>query len=238
MQAHAQLDALLARKRSLESQAGAAPERAARLRELRDWQAARLARTYEDLQREPRYALAVDFFLSDLYGSQDFRRRDQDLGRAWRLLRRALPAAALDLLGQAIELEVLSSELDQEMVAALGARGLTNATYAAAYRAVGRADARTRQIELVTLIGAGLDRIVRHGWIGVALRLAHGPAHAAGFGVLQDFLERGFAAFRSMRGAERLLEAIRAREIALMQALYAGGDAARGAGAPRTGTAR
>jgi hypothetical protein len=52
----------------------------------------------------------------------------------------------------------------------------------------------------------------------------HFPAHAAGFGALQDFLERGFAAFERRGGAERFLQAVRDRELALMQALLAGDE--------------
>lgn len=230
MKPTARLDALLARKRVLESQARASGAVAARLRELRSWQAARLARTYADLQREPRYALAVQYFLGDLYGPQDFADRDRDLTRAWRYLKRALPAAALDVLGHAIELEVLTAELDQAMVAGLDAGAVTGASYAAAYRAVGQRAARARQVELVAAIGADLDRIVRHAWIALALRVAHAPAHAAGFGVLQDFLERGFAAFHRMQGAGRFLQAIRERETRVMDAIFAGGEVPLGAG--------
>jgi len=56
-----------------------------------------------------------------------------------------------------------------------------------------------RQVDLVLLIGADLSRLVRNFWIELALRAAHLPAHVAGFGVLQDFLERGFTAFRKLR---------------------------------------
>jgi len=65
--------------------------------------------------------------------------------------------------------------------------------------------------------------VVRHAWVGFALRAARAPAHAAGFGALQDFLERGFAAFRSMKDAGRMLDAIRERETRLCTALLAGG---------------
>ena len=232
-----QLDALLARKRLLGAQAGANAATAARLRELRTWQAARLAGTYADLRREPRYAPAVEFFLSDLYGPQDFTDRDRDLTRAWRYLKRALPATALDVLGRAIEIEVLTGELDQAMVAALGPGAVDAATFAAAYRAVGRRAARARQIELVAAIAADLDRIVRHAWIALALRVAHAPAHAAGFGALQDFLERGFAAFRRMRGAARFVQAIRERETRVMHAIYAGSDVPSGTSVLRAETA-
>jgi hypothetical protein len=213
---------LLARRRALEARALQIPGHSERLRVLRAWQARRLASTYEDLRRDPRYTEAVEFFLNDLYGPQDFSRRDQELSRAITPLRRALSAAALEVLAKAIELDVLTAELDQGMLEQLPERPLTDASYALAYRALGRPAERQRQIDLTVSIGAGLERLVRRRWIGIALRAAHRPAHAAGFGVLQRFLERGFAAFGRMGSARALLQAIRERETRLMETLLRG----------------
>lgn len=228
------IERLLARRRALEARAAAVVGLTERLRALRSWQARRLARTYDDLRRDPRYTEAVEFFLNDLYGPQDFSRRDQELSRAIVPLRRALPAALLELLSKAIELDVLTVELDQGMLEHLPQHPPTDAAYALAYRALGRAAARQRQLALTVSIGADLGRLVRHRWIGLALRAAHRPARAAGFGVLQQFLERGFTAFRHMGNARPLLEAIRERETDLMEALLHGDPAAGGLLAPRT----
>lgn len=222
-----ELDKLLERRSLLEAKVAAMPEYSGRLRELRAWQAARLARTYEDLGRDPRCADAVKFFLTDLYGSEEHeRRRDRDLQRASGVLKRTLPRAALGLLGRALELQLLTAELDHAVAEQLAAQALTSASYAAAYRAVGRADARAHQIDLTLAIGTDLSRIVRHAWLALALRAARVPAHAAGFGALQDFIERGFAAFRKMGDSTRLLDAIRERERGLSAALFSGDDAA------------
>lgn len=193
------------------------------LQELRAWQAARLASTYGDLLHDPGCVDAVKFFLTDLYGPQEHTRRDQDLARAWSILSRTLPRAALGLLERALELQTLTAELDEAMARQLAAGPVTQESYAAAYRAVGRPEARRRQIDLVLSIATDLERVVRHAWVGFALRAARAPAHAAGFGALQDFLERGFAAFRSMKDAGRMLDAIRERETRLCTALLAGG---------------
>jgi hypothetical protein len=219
-----QVDDLFARQHQLASGARAAWHTAERLRELRRWQARRLARSYADLRNDARYARAVEFFLSDLYAPQDFPQRDQDLARAWRYLQRALPRTAVDILVRAVELQVLTLELDAAMLRALAPGPVTTASYAAAYRAVGQRDARLRQIDLIVGIGTDLSRIVKHAWVGRLLRLAHAPAQVAGFGVLQDFLERGFDAFRAMPDAERLLQAVRERETRFLDALLAGGS--------------
>ncbi|HSC08717.1 MAG TPA: hypothetical protein VLD59_17980, partial [Steroidobacteraceae bacterium] len=169
------LEQLHAHKRALDARAAASPELSTRLQELRAWQAARLARTYDDLSADARYTRAIEFFLTDLYGPRDFGLRDRQFARAWRYLKHTLPGAALASLEQALELEALSTELDHAMVAVLPAGPLTGAGYASAYRQVGRRDARERQIALVVAIGADLNRIVKHAWIGAALRAAHVP---------------------------------------------------------------
>lgn len=193
---------------------------AERLRELRAWQAARLSRTYEDLAENPRKAPAVEFFLRDLYGPQDFGQRDSELARAGPLLARTLPHGALRVLLDALELYALSAEFDQALARALTPGDISNESYARAYRTVGRPGERQRQIELIMHIGKGLARAVRQPLIGLALRATHVPAHVAGFGALQDFLERGFGAFRRLDDAQAFLDTIRERESALSEAIF------------------
>ena len=138
--------------------------------------------------------------------------------------RRALPAQALQVLFMAIELDVLSAELDLEMVRLLPPGPPTAEAYANAYRGVGRPAERRRQIALVGEIGMALSRAVRAPLVGLALRTAHRPAHLAGLGALQDFLERGFAAFDKLPHPARFLATIEQREIRLMQTLLGGGS--------------
>lgn len=219
---------LLERKARLTSRVAARPELAARLRELRAWQAGRLAHTYADLRTDPQSGRAVDFFLSDLYGPHDFTGRDAQLMRAWSVLRRTLPSVTLTILTLAIELQVLSEELDLEVAQHLPAGEITAESYARAYREAGRPEARRRQIELIGAIGERLARAVRIPLVGMALRAARAPARMAGFGLLQDFLERGFAAFARMPSAAPLIEAVGDRETAFMTSLLGntGGDPA------------
>ena len=58
-----------------------------------------------------------------------------------------------------------------------------------------------------------------------ALALMRAPARAAGLGELQAFLERGFNAFRTMRGADTFLATIATRENALVDAIFDGANA-------------
>lgn len=215
------LHRLLTRNAELRDVFRGEPELARRLKDLQAWQSRRLLRTHKDLHDDPRYRQAVDFFIGELYGSGDPRARDRDLLKVQRMMDRLLPPDALAALCLAIELEVLSQELDADLVRALPEGPITDDGYADAYRSVGRRTDRDRQIDLMHRIGEYLESVVRKPIVRALVHLARGPAHAAGFGGLQDFLERGLVAFEKMGGAEQFLAAIHDRERQAMEALFA-----------------
>lgn len=223
--ARRRLDQLVSRYSASRRQLDHDADLAARTRVLAAYQSARLASTYGDLRRTPRYRAAVEFFLTDLYGPQDMRNRDEQVLRALDKLKRFLPAAALEALAQAFELHVLSIELDAATAANLEpSKRVDGAAYAAAYRAAGRQADRSRQVGLIGDIGGLLDSLAHRPEVGLAIRLARRPAHASGYGQLQDFLERGYEAFRQMKDAAQFLSIIDERERALSQRLFAGAD--------------
>lgn len=191
-----------------------------RLQALRAWQSARLAATYADLRADPRHQPAIEFFLDELYGTHDFAPRDRELHRAWRILEKTLPAPAMRVLGDALDLELLSLELDCAVARALRTAVIDADSYAAAYRVTNRQVDRARQLELIVSLARRLADVVAHPWIGRLLRIARPAALAAGFGVLQDFLERGFRAFQTLGDATTFVDAIEKRERLLSQRLF------------------
>jgi len=54
------------------------------------------------------------------------------------------------------------------------------------------------------------------------LRLMRTPARMTGLTDLQDFLERGFEAFRAMDGADGFLALVHERETAILNRLFSG----------------
>ena len=222
--AHAELERELNRVVRLHELRRAEPRLATALDRLERWQAARLRQTYADLETQPRYAAAVTFFESDLYGGNDFAQRDADVAKVAPLMAMMLPERVIATIAQAMELNALSQELDRALLARLPrADGrFTVAEYCAAYRAVGDRAARERQIAIIAEIGAALDRFVRMPLVRGALAMMRQPAKLAGMGVLHEFLERGFEAFRRMKGAEFFLATIVERETTLMNAMLAG----------------
>ncbi|MFO1315241.1 MAG: hypothetical protein U1F58_06515 [Burkholderiales bacterium] len=200
------------------------PILAGALDRLADWQARRLRMTYADLAADPRYTAAIVFFQNDLYGPGDFSRRDADLARVVPMLVKVLPDAVILTVAAAMELNGLSQELDRVLLSRLSrADGyFTVAEYSKAYRRAGNFPLRRRQIRLIVDIGQSLDHYVAKAWIRTALVMMRQPARLAGMSALQEFLERGFGAFRGMGGAQTFLATIEERETAIMEAMIAG----------------
>jgi hypothetical protein len=215
---NASLYELLERNRVLRRQFEPGSPEQAKLDELKRWQTRRLDRTYQDLRDRERYRRGVEFFLSQLYGEGDFAPRDMQLQRAYPIMQRMLPEAALHTLRMAAQLEVLSQDLDAQMVRIIGPDATVDENiYAQAYRASNRESDRHWQIQLLLEAGRDLDRLVQYPFIYGLIKMAHGPAHMAGFGTLHDFLEDGFTAFKAMGGAMDFLHSIEQREHVIMQ---------------------
>ncbi len=191
---------------------------------LRAWQARRLAHTYADFLAQPRYAPACRFFLDDIYAPRDFTQRNADIMRIHHFMMRFLPARALQTLTLAIELNALTESLDEKLLQALMAAGMTDSIsgeqYAAAYRRCHNYDERVRQIEMIVAVGRDLEKLVKRRTIGWTLKVARGPAHRAGWYELQDFLEHGYAAFKRMGQADKFLNAIQQREMQILDDIY------------------
>lgn len=194
---------------------------------LREWQSARLSLTHNDLLQHPRFRPATLFFLSDVYAPRDFSQRNYDIQKAYDAMRKAVPDKVIHVLAETIELHQFTDELDQRLADVLfgqlgGHEGITPDKYAEAYRVCDNCDERVRQIDMIDAIGRSVDRIVRLPFIGLTLRLAHTPAHLAGWQELQGFLERGYAAFKHMKGASDFLDTIVRREKLILDRIYAG----------------
>lgn len=196
-------------------------------RALRRWQSDRLAQTHADLLRSARYQPAVRFFLTELYEPRDYDGKYRDLERISPILVRVLPAHTIHTLTLALEMNVVTEELDSALlrvlVEELGFNGrLDDEVYTEGYRRCDNYDRRRRQLDLVREVGEELELVTKRPGVSTALRLAGTPARLMGLGELHGLLERGFRAFRYMRGAQQFLEAIVGRERQIMDRIFAG----------------
>ena len=194
---------------------------------VQDWQRQRLAHSYQDLISQPRYRAAGDFFLAELYGGLHFRERDQQMERVLPVMVRTLREDMLLALAESFELQSLSLDLDIGMVLTLqkcGWEQLDTARYGKVYRLCGRPLDREKQIELIKHLGLALIELVHHRLVMFLIRTLRGPARAAGFGLLQSFLEQGLRAFQVMGDGTDFVETVWRRETEVMQRLIAGDE--------------
>lgn len=220
----ARLSSALLRVIALREQLESQPELAHPWREVKHWQSQRLRRTYPDLFAQPRYKVAGDFFLNEIYGARDFSQRDREALRVVPKLARMLPERAVETLLLAVELDEMSEQLDARLAGCI-VLPVTDASYATAYVAAGTREERRDQIEHVQKIGRALEKLARLPLLSGMLHLMRGPAEAAGLSHLHFFLQRGFEAFKAMGPAGEFLDTIARRETTLMDRLF-GGDPA------------
>jgi hypothetical protein len=141
-------------------------------------------------------------------------------------MQRFVPASLLRPLDETIALYALTQSLDQRLrdvlVDEVGVTdGLTEAQYAEGYRRCDNYADRVRQIDKIVEIGSLLDVIIGLPLTGTALQMAKVPANRAGWTELTGFMERGYRAFKHMRGAGEFLDTIRRRERTILDRIYA-----------------
>ena len=199
----------------------------AELEIVQGWQRQRLAQSYHQLISQERYRAAGEFFLDELYGGLNFRQRDQQMERGLPVMVRMLRNDMLRVLAEAFELQSMSLKFDIDMTKAMQEFGwdeLNTARYGEIYRHVGRSSGREKQVNLIRRLGLELNELVHHRLVLLLIRTVRGPARAAGFGLLQTFLEQGLTAFRIMGDGTGFIETIWQKETDIKNRLMAGDE--------------
>jgi hypothetical protein len=207
------------------------PDLAGRVNAVKSFQACRFAGTYSDLLAGGAYCDAARFFLEELYSDKDYADRDTQFGRIAGALQTLFPKQVVATAVSLAQLHRLTEEMDHAMATTWAGGDVsgnlsTYAQYFSAWQAVGRRAERNRQLQVVQEIGRELARLTRMPGLRLMLRMMRKPAHAAGLGSLQDFLESGFDTFAGMsrqpHGVETFLSIVEKRESALIDLLFDG----------------
>ena len=77
-------------------------------------------------------------------------------------------------------------------------------------------------MHLATELGGTLKTLVKMPLLGALLRTMRAPAHAAGFGALQQFLQDGYTKFREIPDIDHFLQEIDTRMTEVFEAIYTG----------------
>jgi hypothetical protein len=170
------------------------------------------------------YAEAVDFIVSDLAGV-GVSERDREIERATPVIVRSLPAYPLETAAAAVELNARVLEINLGICRELRVGNelppvISEQDYFIACRRVSSYEECMELVHLAANLGETLKRLVRVPLIGGLLRTMRKPAHAAGFGALQEFLETGYLRFGRISDIDRFLGLLRVRMDQVFERIY------------------
>lgn len=189
------------------------------IRQVQIWQCKRLLVSHQDMYQQKRFKPAVEFFINELYGPNDFSQRDQDVARIVPKMSKFLPEKALQSLASALHLNTLSFELDFELARKLADTEINRDTYAKAYVSCDNLAKRQQQIDYIRTLGNDLADVVKMRGITSLLFISRKPAKIAGVLALHEFLEKGFKSFKNLGNVEDFIIPVVNRELEIMQQL-------------------
>ncbi len=189
-----------------------------------NWQLEHLLPFFRDLYEQQGYAQAIGFVMSDLAGI-GISNRDRDLERAQRPITTLLPTGALKTLAAAAEMNARTLEINIAICRCLLVDGelpasITEYDYCAACRKASSLQNCVELVHLITGLGKTLKVLVTIPVIGLTLRGTRAAAHAAGFGALQEFLEKGYYTFKQIPDIDHFLGEIETRMTEVFTRIY------------------
>lgn len=188
------------------------------------WQLDYLLKFFEDMYTEDGYREAIDFTMRDLAGI-GIADRDVDLERVAPVITRMLPGSAMQTLARATRMNVQVLELNIGVCEALMIDGklpedISERAYWTAFREATTLEDCVELVSLSTELGSALKSLVGHKSLALLLRGMRGPAHAAGFGALHDFLESGYGTFSRIPDVDYFLGEIKERMTLLFERIH------------------
>lgn len=189
-----------------------------------NWQLQYLLPFFADLYEQSGYAEAIDFTMNDLAGV-GISSRDRDLERVAPIITRMLPLGALKTIASAAEMNARVLKFNIAICRALLVRNklpklITEVDYCVACRNASSLEELVELVHLITGLGRTLKSLVRMPMIGMTLRAMRAPAHAAGFGALHDFLERGYSTFKQIPDIDLFLREIEDRMVEVFTQIH------------------
>lgn len=204
------MQAMLKHYRTLEFHQN--PLLAKRLAALQHWQKKRMQHTHRALFAVPNHQLITQYFLTRLYGGDDFEVLVGQFERvinAAKKFERLVPSSTIHTGCEAIELGVLAVELDLQLAQLMTSDFVLNEFgdiedefVLNLYQQANQTEARYHQLNLLDKLGSNLDRYVRSFMIQSTFKISKSAAQRHHFDPLYSFLSEGFAAMKPLKSAE------------------------------------
>lgn len=200
----------------------------AKLNEVQTWQQVRIRHTHRALFEQPKNQLMADYFLTKLYGGDEFEILAKQLARILpkaKKLERLAKESALEAGSMGIQAAILAIELDLHLAEWLLDQNLpVNAdNMLAAYRAVDEEAERRVQIANLKDVCYRTDKHLNTFMLKKAFALAKGAAYRSNYQPLYDFIDAGFKAMKPLSSVSSFIEPFCERELLIVDEVHNGG---------------
>lgn len=196
-----------------------------KLNEVQDWQRTRIKRTHKALFEQPKNQPMARYFLTQLYGGDDFRLLAEQINRILpkaKKLERLAKESALETGSMAIQASILAIELDLNLAQWLIDKELpvNEANMLAAYRAVDKSAERRVQIKNLKEVCYRTDKYLNSFMLRKAFGLAKGTAYRHHYQPLYDFINAGFAAMKPLDSVSGFIDPFCERELMIVDQVH------------------
>ncbi|MGP5359390.1 FFLEELY motif protein [Psychrobacter celer] len=197
-----------------------------KLKDVQSWQQTRIKHTHHELFSQPKNQLMAEYFLTQLYGGDEFKLLAKQLERILpkaQKLERLAKESALETGSMGIQAAILAIELDLHLAQWLLTQELsvTEDNMLAAYRAVDEAEARRVQIANLKDVCYRTDKHLNSFMLKKAFALAKGTAYRYNFQPLYDFIDTGFQAMKPLKSVSHFIEPFCQQELLIIEQVHA-----------------
>lgn len=193
-------------------------------RRFTQWQYDYMMQFATEALRAEEHREALEFIVEEMAGAHVVERDDQ-LGQVAPVMARVLPHRLLDALTAVMTNNTRVLELSLSVMNELKSgvslrKRIHESDYRAALQQFSSYDEFAGLLQTTMDMGDVAKSAVRSRWVGTALRMMNRPAHAAGFGELQQILERGYRTFRDIPDADEFLAEFRLAMMTAFEHLF------------------
>ncbi|WP_440454341.1 FFLEELY motif protein [Psychrobacter sp. ASPA161_9] len=197
----------------------------AKLNDVQAWQRARIQRTHSELFEQPNNKPMASYFLTKLYGGEEFKLLAKQLERILpkaKKLERLAKESVLETGTMAVQAAILAIELDMHLAQWLIEQDLpvNEENMLKAYRAVNEADERRVQINNLKEVCYRTDKYLNSFMLRKAFSFAKGTAYSRGYQPLYDFIDAGFTAMKPLKSVASFIEPFCERELKIIDQVH------------------
>ena len=196
------------------------------LNEVQTWQRARIRRTHSALFEQPKNQPMASYFLTQLYGGDEFKVLAKQLERILpkaKKLERLAKESALETGTMAIQAAILAIELDMHLAQWLIAQNLpiNEENMLAAYRGINESAERYAQISHLKEVCYRTDKYLNSFVLRKAFDFSKGAAYRHNYQPLYDFIDAGFDAMKPLKSVGNFIDSFCVRETKFIEQIHA-----------------